>query len=70
MRVRFRFSEIYSMKDDIRTKLLAGAHFDQRSELRHYYCCGNSEQAALISERLSVIACGSGDHSALLLVGR
>ena len=70
VRVRFGFSEISSVKNDGRTKFLAITYFNQRRELRHHHRRGNAEQFALISKRLSVIARGCGDHTALLLVGR
>src|SRR5205814_1299008 len=68
VRARPGFSEIFSVKNDGRAKLLTITYFNQRSELRHHHCSRNAEQFPLVGKRLSVIARGRGDHAALLLI--
>jgi hypothetical protein len=69
VRVRFRFAEISPMQNDSRAEFLAIVYFHQRRKFRHHNCRWNTKQPALIRERLSMIASGGRDDTALLLVG-
>ena len=51
----FGFGKIFAMQNNTRTELLTSSHFDERSVLWHYHRRKNTEQFALISERLSMI---------------
>src|SRR5205823_2685961 len=68
--VCFSFAEIFPVKNNRRSQFLAIVYFNERGKFRHHHCRGNTEQFALISERLSVIAGGRCDDPARLLVGR